>query len=121
VLRGTENIPLSWAQAISTTGNGGPVRRWRVPVNDDYRPIRQRITPYSIIRLVQSGMATGHTSFIDPPAPVWPADLIVNEAEAVTREIGTPLGRSFVGNVTRWNYIFESPDMLPANMVAPPL
>lgn len=119
VLRGTENIPLSWQQSVSVTGNGGPTRRWRVPVNDRFKPVRQRITPFSIIRLVQSGVATGHLVYPPAPAMLWPADLLVNEEEAVTQESGQPLGRAFVGNVTRWNYKFENTEFLPAAMVTP--
>jgi hypothetical protein len=107
VFRGAENALVSFAQTISITGNGGPMRRWRIPVNE-YDPIRQRVSKGSIVRLVQSGAAIGHLGYPDPPAPLWDRDLLVNEAEAVTKEVGKPIGKAWVENVTRWNYIFEN-------------
>jgi hypothetical protein len=117
VFRGAETALVSFTESISVQGNGGPVRNWRLPVNA--RPIRQEVTPYSIIRYTQQGAAVGH---LIPPArqpPYIDPDLLVNEQDAVSRDVGQPLGKAWINPVTRWTYVFESPELIPFNPVLP--
>lgn len=113
VFRGAESALISYTESVSLTGTGGPVRRWRVPVND-YGPIRQQVTRGSVVRLVQSGVAVGHLTWPAPPAYLWPVDLIQNESAGITYETGQPVGRAWVEHVTRWQFIYENSGILPA-------
>lgn len=93
---------VSYQETVSVTGNGGPVRRWRVPVNA--APIRQITSPYSIVRYQHSGVAVGHTSRPEPPEPFFGRAILVNEAESVSYDHPEPMGLSFINWPVRWNY-----------------
>jgi len=97
---------VSWTQTVSVQGNGGPVRAWRVPINAD--PIRQVVTPRSIIRYTQQGSATGHTAEPRVPPPVFGRAYLMNESEAVQKVTPRPVGRNWVNYTVSWNYVFES-------------
>lgn len=96
---------VSFMETVGVQGNGGPGRRWRVPINA--APIRQITTPYTIVRYTHSGQAVGHTSRPEPPQPFFGRDLLVNEAESVTYDHPDPMGTSFINWPVRWNYLGE--------------
>jgi hypothetical protein len=103
---GTETALVSFQETMSVTGNGGPVRRWRIPVNA--KMIRQTVSPYSVIRYQHAGTAVGHFGQPIPPEPFFGRDLLVNEQENKATEHPKPLGNSFVNWPVRWNYAGES-------------
>lgn len=97
---------VSWQQTMSRQGNGGPSRRWRFPVNA--KPIRQIVSPHSLVRVTQSGRAVGHLARPAPAAPLIPREYLVNEADAVTEESPRPVGPgAWVEWPVRWSYSFE--------------
>lgn len=103
---GAEAALFSWTQTISVTGNGGPRRTWRLPLNAD--PVRQVVTPRTIIRYVQVGQAVGHLLAPTAPPPVFGAAYLVNESVSVSSTPGEPMGRAWRMPAVQWNYVFES-------------
>jgi hypothetical protein len=91
LLPNTFNALVSYRQAISIQGTGGPTRRTRFPINA--APVRQILTPYSQVVVTQSGAAVGHTRYPTPPAPFLSRDFLVNEAVAITYGEPKPRGR----------------------------
>lgn len=100
---------VSFFETVSVLGNGGPVRRWRVPVGgDSVEPIRQIVTPRSMIRYTQSGEAVGLTRY-PVPRPIFPTVYLQNENEAIMRRTPSPKGNAWVDWPISWNYIYDSP------------
>lgn len=96
---------VSYRDSLTIQGNGLERRNWRFPLNA--RPIRQVVSPYSLITVTQSGTAVGHLARPTPPAPLWP-QYLVNEARAITEGDSQPMGNIFVNWPVSWNYVFES-------------
>jgi hypothetical protein len=120
LFRGTETSLISFAQTVSITGNGGPRRIWRIPVND-YDPIRQQTSKKSIVRMVQAGQAIGHLTQPPKAAYLWDADLLVNDAENTVLDGGKPIGKAWVELTTRWQYTFEADRVYPVVLQFPQL
>ena len=98
---------VSYQESISVTGNGGPVRKWRIPINA--QPIRQTIAPGSIIQTVQAGKAVQHTGgFPKAPPPLYGRQYLVNEMEAVRQIQPTPVGKGWVNYGVEWSYMYET-------------
>lgn len=104
VIRGAENAVVSWTETVSIQGNGGPNRVWRFPLNA--RPIRQVVTPYSLVRATQTGSAVGHLGYPTRPLPIWP-QYLVNPAEAFSPGTPESRGKGFVNYPLSWSYQFE--------------
>jgi hypothetical protein len=104
MIRGAENAVISWTETVSITGNGGPRRNWRFPLNTT--PIRQEVTKYSLVRATQSGSAVGHTKRPTRPLPIWPL-LMVNEADTKSYEDPESKGQAYINWPVRWSYQFE--------------
>lgn len=105
--RGTENAVVSFRESVSITGNGGPRRSWRFPVNAPAR--RQVITPYSLVTATQSGEMVGHTRQPPPRLPIWP-DYLVNDRSGTKNDSPRPLGQAVVDFGISWNFVFERGD-----------
>lgn len=103
---GTADALVNYQESITVTGNGGPIRKWRIPVNAP--PIRQETTKYSIIRTVQQGSAIGYTKYPIPPAPIYGTEFLQNETTAVQEQSPTPMGRGWLNYPITWNYVYES-------------
>lgn len=94
------NSLLSFQEAISIVGTGGPRRVVREMLNGP--PIEQIVSSFTLGRATQSGTATGWNSYPNPGIVIFPAYLI-NPDSAVTRSrAGTRLQ-------TAWSYQFVSP------------
>lgn len=106
VVPGAERAVVSFTESISVTGNGGPVRRIRVPVNSPVL-VRQQVSPRSVVRATQTGRAVGHLHRPSAPPPLWPAYLL-NEQVSHQLAGGEPLGRAFVNFGRTWSYAFEA-------------
>jgi hypothetical protein len=118
LIRGTENALVSFTESVTVTGNGGPDRNWRFPINGP--PIRQVVTPYSLITASQSGTAVGHTTRPVPPPPLWP-DYLVNPRHSHTKSTPEPHGRAWLNWPVKWSYSFESDVPLVAMANLPPM
>lgn len=119
LISGTQNAVLSWTESVSIVGTGGPVKRFRVPVNG--RPVRQVISPYSIVRATQSGQAIGHTSYPTPPPPLWPSYELLEQRQPGNRQNPQRLGRGFANYPISWSYSFEADVPLVGLPGKPPL
>jgi hypothetical protein len=117
---GTEKAILAWNETISVIGTGGPVKRFRVPINANFL-VRQVISPRSIVRATQRGQAIGHTAPPVPPPPRWPDYELVDQRQAADRSTPKRLGRGFVEYPVSWGYVFEADVPLVALPSLPPL
>jgi hypothetical protein len=106
IVRGAENAVLSWTETVAITGTGGPVRNWRVPINA-FPPIRQTVTPRSIVRATQTGRGVGHIRYPATPRPLWPQYERL-EMRALSPQSPRSLGRAAVEWPVQWSYTFES-------------
>lgn len=97
---------VSFTESVQITGNGGPRDMWRFPINTI--GIKQRITPNSLVRAVQSGRSVGHLSRPGPRAYLFPAALLMNETVMTGTESPRMLGRVNVEYPRTWAYVFES-------------
>lgn len=104
-----QNAVVSWSEAVSIVGNGGPRRVWRFPINGP--AVRQQITPYSLVRATQSGQAVGYLRRVPKPAPLFPL-YMVHEAESATFQTPKYMGPTGapVDWPTSWSYTFERGD-----------
>lgn len=109
---------LAWSETVTVTGDGGPDRNYRFPLNA--RPIRQVRSPYSVVTAVQSGEAYGHLARPTPPPALWPAYLLRNRS-SVGKIAPTPLGGVYVNPGVRWNYVYEADGPLVGNPTPAPL
>lgn len=100
---------MSYYESVSVLGNGGPIRRWRNPVNAGL--VRQVVNPRSLIVYTQSGRALGHIAY-PVPRMIFPAAYCVNEAYAVVQETPTPMGNAWVDWPVSWNFIFQADRLL---------
>ncbi len=94
---------LSWMEAVSFRGTGGPTWGFLVPIVGAVQ--QQLLTQRSTQFATQRGRAVGNGAYVVPPAPIWP----VNEHEElreITREV-PPSSSS--QRITNWTYVFESP------------
>jgi hypothetical protein len=99
---------VSWRETLTVSGNGGPSRRWRFPVNAP--AIRQVVTPNSLVRASQRGQAVGYLARPAKPAPLFPAYL-VNESDSGTIDTPQYMGNStYVNWPVSWSYEFERGD-----------
>lgn len=115
------NVVISWVETVGYVGNGGPVRRYRYPVGGiSLDPIRQIVTPRSLITYTQSGESVGHLGYYDP-VMLFNRAYLVNEREAVQRRTPKPIGRSWVEYSLSWNYIFEIPFKVLVGQYLPPM
>jgi hypothetical protein len=119
IIRGTERRILAWTESVSITGTGGPVRRFRVPINANFL-VRQQISPRSVIRATQRGSAIAHTDWPAIPRPNWPLYELVDQRQI---EAASPrrIGRGFVEYPAQWSYSFESDTPLVGFPNLPPL
>lgn len=115
-VRNQANAYVQYQSAVQVQGTGGPVRVWRRPLNA--RPIRQQVTPFSTVRVVQQGFAVGHSGYPAPDPHFVDRQWLVHEAVSGADESPTPLGRAWVDWPRRWVYVYELP-FLP--VVAPRL
>jgi hypothetical protein len=106
VIRGTENRVLAFTESVSIVGTGGPVRRFRVPINSPIL-VRQQISPRSVIRATQRGQALGHTRWPAVPRPNWPLYELVDQ-RVIDAQGPRRAGRGFVEFPVSWSYSFES-------------
>ena len=113
IVEGQADAIISYAESVACQGNGGPVRRWRFPINA--APIRQRVTPGSIVRTIQSGRLVSHTRKPNPPEPFYGRNYLVNESEAVKYSSPKPVGGGWVEYGVEWQYIYETP-FLPSGL-----
>ena len=118
LIRGTENALVSFTETVNMSGDGGPNRHWRFPINGP--PIRQVVTPYSLITASQSGSAVGHTRRPVPPAPLWP-DYLVHPRQTQTQTTPEPHGRAWLNWPVQWSYSFEADVPLVALANLPPM
>ncbi len=103
----TANAVVSWQEAITIVGNGGPRRSWRFPINAP--PVRQTLTPYSLVRMTQTGQAVGYQARPIKPNPLYP-QYIVNDAIQTTIASPERFGNGFVNWPIQWAYTFERGD-----------
>lgn len=106
-----------WSELVTVTGDGGPDRRWRFPLNA--RPVRVVVSPFSLVTAVQSGEGFGHLVRPNPPPPLFPAYLVRNRS-STGRIAPTPVGRGSVNPGTRWSYVFEADGPLVGNPTPAP-
>jgi hypothetical protein len=115
---GTDNAVVSFTESVTITGDGGPVKRIRVPINTTTL-VRQQISPASVVRATQSGTAVGLTKKPTPPLPIWPK-FYLGDQKSIQERGPEPLGRGFVNYAVSWSYQFEadqpllgSPNLFP--------
>lgn len=106
-LPGSAGLVIEFRQTVQRVGNGGPSRLWRIPIWPAGASIRQQTKPESMVTYTQVGTAVGYDAYPAPPALVFPANFLVNEADAVTKEWPEPIGQGFVNYRVSWNYRFE--------------
>lgn len=107
VFRGTANAVVSWHDSVSIQGNGGPARKWRIPLRG--RPIRQETTQFTIVRATHTGQGIGHLGYPPVPPCVFGTRYLVNESVAVTRGSPEPRGPSGLVNwPVSWSYTCEA-------------
>lgn len=104
LIPGTANAVVNFTETVSIQGNGGPDRFWRFPLNAV--PIRQQLTPYSLVRATQSGMAVGHTKRPTRPDPIWP-QFVVNPADNKSFDQPESKGQAYLNWPIHWSYTFE--------------
>jgi hypothetical protein len=106
-VKNSDGAVVAWQESIVIVGNGGPDYQWRFPVNAG--AIREMISPTSLVRATQSGMAIGHTIRPFRPNPIWP--VYMKNIEDV-KGIDTPqfAGREYINYPVRWSYTFERGD-----------
>lgn len=102
----TANAVVSFTEQVTIVGDGGPMKRMRVPINATFL-VRQQLSLRSIVRATQSGSAVGFSKYPTPPKPLWPAYLL-NDQSQVTRTAPKANGRAFSDYAVQWNYTFES-------------
>ena len=118
LIPGAVNVLVSFTESVSVNGTGGPDRSWRLPINGP--PIRQVITPFTLITATQSGAAVGHTSRPEPPPPLWP-DFLVYPRVNRTETTPEPHGRAWLNWPIKWSYTFEANQPLAALPNLPPM
>lgn len=100
---GSSNIK-SYTESLRTFG--GEARRVYVELLSE-PPQPQELASYTIYNAVQTGQAVGITTWVNPPSPKWPTNLINGPADV---EYSGPVrfGNSWTDYVTRWTYQFQS-------------
>jgi len=106
ILQSYNNI-LSFHETVSEFGDGGT--DWTYRTRWTGYPIRENISQYTPVRLVQQGEVVGLLSHPMPPAPWWPSDLY-GPGKVVHREspalLGHPSNAKAVNYVTKYRYEF---------------
>lgn len=114
---GAGEVLLSLSETVSVTGTGGPVLRWRPAINGP--PVRQQVSPFSVVRATQSGTATGLLGYPTPALPLWPSAELFDE-RTVTRRSPERTGRGLSKFAVTWAYSFEANGPLVGLPVVPP-
>lgn len=71
ILQSYSNI-LTFKETVSEFGTGGP--DWTYQARWQGYPVREEISQYTPVHLVQRGFVVGLTSHPQPPLPYWPDD-----------------------------------------------
>lgn len=117
VIKGADAYLVDYQDMIAVIGNGGPSRKWRVPIKG--RPIRQVTTEFSIVRGMHQGQAVGLTRYPQAPAPAFGRQYLVNESESVTLLSAEPTMNGFKNFPIAWNYQFEADRVMRSTLRQP--
>lgn len=107
ILQAFSNI-VEFQETVAEIGTGGP--DWTYRARYQGYPVREDITQYTPVELVQKGTVTGISSHPQPPAPWWPADehgpsrVIVRHTPKV---FGHPSNARAVLYTTEYKYHFR--------------
>lgn len=93
---------LSWSEAVSYRGTGGPTWGFLVPINGP--PQQQLLTQQSTHWAYQRGRAIGRSNYPNPAPPLWP---VLEHQEMRDIEYAVPSGQSLQRSVA-WSYAFEA-------------
>lgn len=102
------NAMIFWKETVKIVGNGGPLRKWRFPVNFPIG-IRQELSKASLVIAIQSGNAVGHTGKPHTPLPLFP-NYLVNEAVEKGNDSPEFIGQGYINYPVSWSYRFERGD-----------
>ena len=98
---------LAFHETVSEHGDGGA--DWTFRTRWQGLPIREEISQYTPVELVQEGMVVGLSSHPMPPAPWWPADMY-GPGKIVRRKtpmiLGHPSAARAVYYATYYRYVF---------------
>lgn len=95
----------AWRETVSVIGTGGPVYVWHRPLAG--RPVRQQVSEYSTMRLVQTGSATGRTAYPTAPGPKVPG-YETEDSRSIDRTGPTRLADGTYRDYTiSWHYEME--------------
>lgn len=104
LIKSAANAVLVWRETVTIQGNGGPLVRWRYPVNGPGIP--NQISPFSPVIATQSGQAVGHTRRAPRALPIW-RQYLLNETDTKGSDSPELLGLAMVNWPVSWNYRFE--------------
>lgn len=105
--RGADSAIVSWTEAVTIIGTGGPRREWRFPLNAT--AAREIVSLQSLVRAQQVGFAVGFTRRPVKPPMLWPG-YEVYDARLIHVETPQFLGREYSNYAVRWGYSFERGD-----------
>lgn len=110
---------VNWTEVVNFEG-GGPVYVHLKPINGVAQ--KQVSIQNDTFRATQAGSAVGYLGYPNPPAPLWPSDLV--RAPAISRKTPRRKGprgsQLFVEYEVSWNYAFESVAPLTGGPTPPP-
>ncbi len=99
---GKNNDTVSWTETIRRIGNGGP--RYVVRETRNSQPVRQLVSDYTPVRVVQTGNAAAIRTYPAVPAPMYPEFL---ESDQATVDRSYDAARQLY--TAAWNYVAVSP------------
>lgn len=107
ILQSYSNI-LEFHETVSEIGNGGA--DWTYQTRWQGYPVRENLSQYTPVYLVQRGVVVGLTSHPQPPAPWWPNDEH-GPSRVITRHspkvLGHPSNSKTVHYATEYKYEFR--------------
>ena len=99
----TANFVVSFNEKISTSG-GGPIYKFKRAVKGPAQ--KQRIFEQTEYQVIQTGEVVGFTDYINPPAPLFPNDLIENPDK--NREGSERVGDSNINFRLSYKYLMAA-------------
>ncbi len=96
---------LNFEETVTIQGTGGPRFAYFETLNT--LPVRQIVNDFTLVRMTQSGSATGYLSYPFAPAPLWPSLEDVSQRTFIRRAPRLQ-GRIRTDYPVSWTYKFTS-------------